>query len=577
MKYIIGTRGSNLALVQANMVKDKLQEKYPEDSFEIKVIKTQGDKILDRPLEAIGQKGVFVKEIEKEILENEVQIGVHSMKDMPAEPEEGLIFTKAWKREDPRDAFIINDHIYGKVKGDSFEILKENSVIGTGSKRRGYQFKKLRPDAEIVDIRGNVETRIRKMYEQNLDGIILAAAGLKRLNKEEVVYKYFSTEEMICAPAQGVLAIEIRKDNLELKEKIDSLSDAESDNEAKGERTYLKEIDGDCHLPIAARCERINEKEYKINALFGSVDGNKLEKVMLQGDKPEELGKKAAEVIRKKVAGTVYLIGAGPGDPDLLTVKGAKLLEKADCIIYDRLVSKELLGYAKPNAELVYVGKENKKHTLPQSEINRLLVKKALEHEVIVRLKGGDPYVFGRGGEEGIYLNQHQVKWQVVPGVTSAVAGLAYAGIPITHRGISRGFRVVTAHDKDDKLTNLDFESMVKGQETLVFLMGLSKVKEITDNFILAGMKKDMKAAVVSKATTKEQKVVISDLKNLDKEVKKQEIKSPAIIVVGEVVGLAKELDFITRFSLENEKNIILPKIGENSKLAEELKKNENL
>ena len=170
MKYVIGTRGSKLALVQANYVCDILQKAYPEQEFEIKIVKTKGDMIQDRPLNQIGDKGLFVKEIEEQILSGEVQIGVHSMKDMPAELPEGLTFTKAWKREDPRDVLILREK-------DSLEELPQGAVIGTGSKRREFQLKKLRPDLKVVDIRGNVDTRLRKMEEQQLDGIVLAAVA----------------------------------------------------------------------------------------------------------------------------------------------------------------------------------------------------------------------------------------------------------------------------------------------------------------------------------------------------------------------------------------------------------------
>ena len=172
--------------------------------------------------------------------------------------------------------------------------------------------------------------------------------------------------------------------------------------------------------------------------------------------------------------GIVYLVGAGPGDPGLITQKGMQLLKKADCIIYDRLASPELLAYAREDCECIYVGKADRHHTLPQEEINALLVRKAKEYACVVRLKGGDVYVFGRGGEEGMFLQEHGISFVVVPGVTSAIAGAAYAGIPVTQRGVATSFRVITAHNRHDQTTDMDFASMTDKTETLIFLMGLS-------------------------------------------------------------------------------------------------------
>ena len=184
------------------------------------------------------------------------------------------------------------------------------------------------------------------------------------------------------------------------------------------------------------------------------------------GTNPVQLAKEAAVSIRRQMAGTVYLVGGGPGDPGLITVRGIQMLREADCIIYDRLSPPELLEEAKPGCERIYVGKADRRHTMEQEEINRLLTEKSLRYETIVRLKGGDVYVFGRGGEEGLYLAEKGVPFEVVPGVSSATAALACAGIPVTHRGKASGFHVVTAHSKEDALTEIDFEAMAGGKET---------------------------------------------------------------------------------------------------------------
>ncbi len=294
MNYKIGTRGSKLALVQANYVCKRLQEQYPQHSFEIKVIQTQGDKIQNKPLNQIGTKGVFVKEIEEQILADEVQIGVHSMKDMPAQPAEGLLFTRAWKREDPRDVLILREK-------KSFAELPEGAVIGTGSMRRKVQLLRMRSDIRVVDIRGNVDTRLRKMEEQKLDGIVLAAAGLHRLGLEHLITQYFTTEEMISAPAQGILALEISEKRGELKEMLDALSEEETEVEATAERGFLAEIGGDCHVPVGASCVRNEDGTLTLAAMFGDESGEKTAYTTIVGTNPQALAKEAALEIRKQM------------------------------------------------------------------------------------------------------------------------------------------------------------------------------------------------------------------------------------------------------------------------------------
>ena len=252
MHYRIGTRGSKLALAQAETVRKRLAETYPKDSFEIRVIKTKGDRILDKPLHEIGDKGIFVKEIEEQILLGNIQIGVHSMKDMPTQPACGLLFAKAWKREDPRDVLILRE------KKSLFE-LPLGAVIGTGSKRREFQLKKLRPNLTVVGIRGNVETRIRKMEEEKLDGIVLAAAGLKRLGMEDKITQYLEIDQMIPAPAQGILALEISEKDETLLEMLNALSDADTALAAETERGFLAEIGGGCQVPVGAVFQKDTE------------------------------------------------------------------------------------------------------------------------------------------------------------------------------------------------------------------------------------------------------------------------------------------------------------------------------
>lgn len=554
MKYKIGTRGSRLAVAQAKEVCEKLKMAYPKEEFELQIVKTKGDVILDKPLHEIGDKGVFVKEIEEKLLSKEIQIGVHSMKDMPSKLAEGLIFAKAWKREDPRDVLILREK-------KSLEELPAGAVIGTGSKRREFQLKRIRQDLKVVGIRGNVETRLRKMEEEKLDGIILAAAGLIRLGKQDKITQYLSTKEMIPAPAQGILALELLQEDEKLLSMLNALSDEETEKTARVERGFLHEIGGSCHLPIGAVCRMKEDGLYSLSAMYGNETGTKQAYVNIEGNDMEEVIKKAAAKIREQAAGKVILVGAGTGDAGLITVKGLSELQKADCIVYDRLASPSLLDEAKDGCELIYAGKENHHHTMRQEEMNRLLVLKSMEHERIVRLKGGDAYVFGRGGEEGLFLREHGVPFEVIPGISSCIAGPAYAGIPITHRGMSIGFHVVTAHDRRDELADIDFCAMVKGTETCVFLMGLGKIGEIADRLMEAGMPKHTPVAVISHAASPEQKTCVSDLEHIAGEVTTAGLTSPAVIVVGKVVSLRKDLNFFETRPLSR-KRYLIPKIG---------------
>lgn len=554
MKYILGTRGSKLALAQTGLVRDRLKKAYPEHEFGIRIIQTKGDRIPDRPLDRIGDKGLFVREIEEKLLSGDVHIGVHSMKDMPARPAEGLVFTKAWKREDPRDVLVLR-------KAHSLEELRPGSVIGTGSRRREFQLKRLRPDIRVVGIRGNVDTRLRKMEEQELDGIVLAAAGLHRLGMQRSITQYLEPGQVIPAPAQGILALEVREDDSTIQQMLDALCDEETQAIACAERTFLQKIGGDCHVPIGAYCEKMEDEKYQIRALFGNETGTELYFALAEGADAQSVAMDAVAKIRSQMAGTVYLVGAGPGDPGLISVKGLQAIREADCIVYDRLISPVLLEEAKQGCEKIYVGKENHHHTMKQEEINNLLVKKALQYDKVIRLKGGDVYVFGRGGEEGIVLRENGIPFAVIPGISSCIAGLAYAGIPVTHRGCAGGFHVVTAHDRNDELADIDFEAMARGKETCVFLMGFSKIRMISGRLMDAGMSPDTRAAVISKATTNEQRVCTSTLSGIAEESECAGLQSPALIVVGDVVGLREQLDFITGRELFGKKYLV-PKIG---------------
>ena len=265
--------------------------------------------------------------------------------------------------------------------------------------------------------------------------------------------------------------------------------------------------------------------------------------------------------------GKVVLVGAGPGDTGLLTLKGEKYIKQADCLVYDRLSSPEFLSMVKAGCELIYVGKENHKHVMKQDAINELLYEKSKYHELVVRLKGGDPYVFGRGGEEALYLVDRNVEVEVVPGVSSSVAALAAAGIPITHRGIAKGFQVITAHSRKDEETDIDYSLLTDETITCVFLMGLAHVKSIAAGLMKAGRRADTPAAVISNGTLAAQRKCIGTLADIGEKIEEAKLTSPAIIVVGDVVSLNDRLDFFEKRPLFGRK-ITVPYIKTNELIA---------
>ena len=246
----------------------------------------------------------------------------------------------------------------------------------------------------------------------------------------------------------------------------------------------------------------------------------------------------------------IYLVGSGPGDPGLFTLKGVRCMEEADAVVYDRLAPKALLGYAKPEAEKIYVGKKPGNPTMSQGEINDLLVEKGRAGMTVVRLKGGDPYIFGRGGEEALALKRAQLPFEVVPGVTSGVAAPAYAGIPVTHRNVATSVAFVTGHEDPTKGNNqdVDWEKLANGADTLVLYMGVGRLEEISKGLIAAGRNPDTPVACVRWGTVPEQRTIQGTLKDIADRVAEAGLKPPAIIVVGDVVALRETgLDWYER------------------------------
>jgi uroporphyrin-III C-methyltransferase/precorrin-2 dehydrogenase/sirohydrochlorin ferrochelatase len=247
------------------------------------------------------------------------------------------------------------------------------------------------------------------------------------------------------------------------------------------------------------------------------------------------------KTLKNKHSGEVFLVGAGPGDPELLTLRALHLIQKADVCIYDNLVSKDILELVRRDALMIYAGKLRNNHTIEQKEINQLLVNYAKKGLRVLRLKGGDPFMFGRGGEEISELMTQKIKFQVVPGITAASGVSAYAGIPLTHRDYSQSCIFITGHEKNGKL-NINWSNLIHENQTIVIYMGLNSLPIIVQNLIDSGMRKNMPIALVQEGTTEKQKVMVSTISRVISKTLKSNIQSPVIIIIGEVVKLRKTI-----------------------------------
>lgn len=268
----------------------------------------------------------------------------------------------------------------------------------------------------------------------------------------------------------------------------------------------------------------------------------------------------------------VYLVGAGPGDPELITLKGKRALEEAEVVIYDRLVGDGILNFINPKAELVFVGKESSFHSSPQEEINLLIAIHAKRGKRVVRLKGGDPYIFGRGGEEAAYLYGESIPFEVVPGVTAASGVSAYAGIPLTDRRYSSAVTFITGHKmRGEGLESMNWAALAELNHTIVFYMGVANASIITGNLVKNGLPSTTPAAVVSRGTMPDQKTIIGTVVDIARRASNEGIEPPALLIIGEVVNLAGALNwFEGRYAVEaNEPELVTVSLNEKGQVLE--------
>jgi hydroxymethylbilane synthase len=291
MRLRIGTRGSPLALAQSGWVKEKIEARYPDIRISLVKIKTTGDKILDSPLAMIGGKGLFVKEIEQALLRKDVDVAVHSMKDLPADLPHGLQIAVYPDREDPRDALV-------SLKYQDLSALPEGSSVGTGSLRRSAQLFHLRSDLYVVPLRGNVGTRLKKLESEDLQAVILATAGLRRLGYAHRITQVLSTEEILPAVGQGALGLELRQDDATTKEALKFLNHETTELTVRAERAFLNKLEGGCQVPIAAYSRMAGDRII-LQGLVGELDGSRIIKDEVTGQKnrPEEIGTTLADKV----------------------------------------------------------------------------------------------------------------------------------------------------------------------------------------------------------------------------------------------------------------------------------------
>jgi len=423
-------------------------------------------------------------------------------------------------------------------------ILKANAIIHVLAKEFSEQVDALIKIHKLKKIKSEVRlSDLSKAYS-----LIIAATNSKRTNKD--LYRFAQKHNILInvvdEPAlctctfgsiveRGDLVVAISSGGnapvfaRQLREKIESILPQST--------KFLIEFSGNMREKVAKTFKQFNKRRVLWETFYEHLSTYK----NLDFYQQKSFFNKLLNQYKKLQTGEVFLVGAGPGDPELLTIRALHLLQKADICIYDNLVSKEILELVRRDAHMIYAGKLRDNHTIQQNEINKLLIKYAKKGLRVLRLKGGDPFIFGRGGEEISELMSQKIKFQVVPGITSASGVSAYAGIPLTHRDFSQSCIFITGHEKDGEL-NINWERLNTQNQTIVIYMGLYSLAKITTNLIAVGMSRNMPIAVVQEGTTQNQKVLVSTLSRVVKKVADEKIKSPAILIIGNVVKLRKKI-----------------------------------
>ncbi len=453
-KFLVGSRASQLARIQVREVFDLLANKGTEISYELKTYLPRGDRDKITPLSSNPADDFFTDSLDQALLNNEIDIAIHSAKDLPRRMQKELLIFALTGSLDDSDAFV------GPCL---LRELKPGAKVGTSSALRKQAVKEINPAVELVDVRGHIEERLKLIKQGKIEGLIAATCALKRLGLSDQIREILPWE---ATPLQGQLAV-------------------------VGRRTDL------------------------------------------------ELGSRFAPIDIRKTYGRVWLVGAGPGDPDLISVKATKILEKADCVFYDYLIHTDLLDYC-PQAEKVYVGKRKGDHAMPQAELSRKLRDQARRGLNVVRLKGGDPLIFGRGADEIQYLRSYHIEVEVVPGISSATGIPSSLGIPLTARGQSATVAFMSGYGESE--TETDPQKIdIPRTDTIVFLMGLTKLSMIVRSLIEAGWQKDTPMMIISNGTRIDEEIVTGSLGDIEERHAQHPLKPPALIIAGQTIKFRQE------------------------------------
>lgn len=607
----VATRRGELALAQTHAVSAALQAQHPDLDVHIREITTAGDQDRRTSLWDLKDTGFFTSQLEDALLAGEADFAVHSFKDLPTQEREGLAVTAICNRQWPEDCLLAKQPVV------SIDELPQSAKVGTSSLRRAAQLRHLRPDLQVVPLRGNVQTRIRKLQTTDLDAIILARAGLERLGLAETISVVFDPTQFIPAPAQGALAIQTRSGDAQTVEIVRTIDDQSARALVLAERQVLVTMKCGCHAPVGAYAERRGDI-VEIHAFISDVDGRNVLRQQTTGLVSEALqsGERVAqelleaggrEILRKLESeqsrvglappassisspvshakdtvgqappymtnkGIVYLVGAGPGRTDLITLRGAELLKIADCIIADKLANPALLKRARKDAEIIHVPKRIGPGSFTQDQINQILVEKALAGKTVVRLKGGDPCIFGRCTEEAALLNEAGVGFEIVPGITAAIAAAEYTGIMLTDRRYSSQVAFITGHEAEGKeQTNLDWNVLARFPGTLVFYMGIGTLPVIAEQLMANGMSGDMPVALVANATLPTQKVVHASLDQIVSTCQRERIEPPALIIVGAAAQGDAGLNWFMRKPLFGRTVVVTRDAAGNAEMAQKI------
>lgn len=518
----VGTRDSELALRQTDIFVDALMSLHPDCEIEIKSMRSSGDLDLKSPLDKLQGFGAFVRELDAALLDGSIDVAVNSMKDMPIDIPEGLCVPAVLSRAEVADVSLPK----------ALKDLPDGSVVGTSSIRRASMIKDMYPGLKTAVLRGNVRTRMAKLDAGDYDTIVLAKAGLDRLGVDREMH-VMDPGIFVPAPAQGAIAIVCRSDDKDTIELLKGLNDPVTRAEVDAERHLMKLMGAGCSSPIGINA-KVRDGIIQINAV--SYDTGK--RTEFKGRMPVSSNHyildDAVRMLKGDTRGHVYLVGAGPGDLGLMTVKGLELLKSADVIVYDALADHSLLDL-NPYAEKINAGKRSSNHIMKQDDTNSLLAENGRKGKIVVRLKGGDPFLFGRGAEEAAVLREADVPVSVVPGVSSSIAVPELAGVPVTHRNRSSMVTILTGHGKAGT-EGVDWVNAAGIPGTLVILMGMDNAAEISEGLIKGGRPKDQPVSVTTDGARPEQRTETTTLEGLPRTIKDKGLKAPGIIVIGDVV-----------------------------------------